>query len=66
LTLNVGGYKNVTNLAAPNNNKMKPLLTFAAALIAMAAADQDQIIVALIFMCVSVYFFLKSLEHEQH
>jgi len=47
-------------------NRMKPLLTFAAALIAMAAADQDQIIVALIFMCVSVYFFLKSLEHEQH
>jgi len=44
----------------------KPLLTFAAAFIAMAAADQDHIITALIFMCVSVYFFLKSMQHEQH
>ena len=46
-------------------NSMNPLLTFASAFLAMAAADQDHIITALLLMCVSVYFFLKSLPNEQ-
>jgi putative Mn2+ efflux pump MntP len=48
-----------------NQNNMNPLLTFASAFLAMAAADQDHIIAALLLMCVSVYFFLKSLPNEQ-
>lgn len=40
---------------------MKPLLAFLAAFIAMAAADQEQILTALIFMGISVYLFTKSL-----
>ncbi len=47
-------------------NSMKPLFAFLAAFIAMAAADQDQIITALIFMCVSVYFFLKTFQSNEH
>ena len=45
---------------------MKPLFAFFAAFIAMAAADQEQIITALIFMAISVYLFTKSLPNEQH
>lgn len=40
---------------------MKPLFAFLAAFVAMAAADQEQIITALIFMGISVYLFTKSL-----
>ncbi len=41
--------QNYTNLAASKPNKtMKPLTAFAAAFLAMAAADQDQIITALV------------------
>lgn len=48
-------------------NTMKPLFAFLAAFVAMAAADQEQIITALIFMGISVYFILKSLQsNEQH
>jgi hypothetical protein len=47
-------------------NNMKALTAFAAAFLAMAAADQDQIITALVMMCVSVYFFLKTLEKNEH
>jgi len=48
-------------------DSMKPLFAFLAAFVAMAAADQEQIITALIFMAISVYFILKSLQsNEQH
>jgi len=59
--------QNYTNLAASKPNKtMKPLTAFAAAFLAMAAADQDQIITALVMMAVSVYFFIKTLEKNEH
>jgi len=45
---------------------MKALTAFAAAFLAMAAADQDQIITALVMMCVSVYFFIKTIEKNEH
>ena len=45
---------------------MKQLLAFTATFLAMAAADQDKFIVALIFMIVSVYLLTKSFKHEQH
>lgn len=45
---------------------MKPLFAFAAAFIAMAAADQDHIITALVMICVSVYFFVKTLKSNEH
>lgn len=44
-----------------NQNTMKPLLAILSSFVAMAAADQEQIITALIFICVSVYLFTKSL-----
>jgi hypothetical protein len=47
-------------------NRMKPLFAFLAAFVAMAAADQEQIITALIFMGISVYLFTKSISNEQH
>jgi hypothetical protein len=46
--------------------RMKPLTAFAAAFLAMAAADQDQIITALVMMAVSVYFFIKTIEKNEH
>lgn len=47
-------------------NSMKPLLAFLAAFIAMAAADQENYLTALIMIPISVYLFLKSLKEHGH
>lgn len=45
-------------------NSMKPLLAFAASFIAMASADQEHYLTAIIMMVVSVVLFKKSFDNE--
>lgn len=47
-------------------NMKTTLLAFAATFIAMAAADQENYLAALIMIPVSVYLFLKSLKENGH
>ena len=47
-------------------NMKTTLLAFAATFIAMAAADQENYLTALIMIPVSVYLFLKSLKENGH
>lgn len=45
---------------------MKPLFAFLAAFVAMAAADQEHFLAALIFIGISAYLFTKSITNEQY